>query len=63
MTQKATLLFDPNRRPEQLAYVAARTAILQESGDQAWVAIDEAQAQRFCRAGHHRTILPRCGLD
>jgi len=51
MSKKATVLFDPNRRPEQVAYVAARTAILHESGDQAWVAIDDAQAERFAAQG------------
>ena len=51
MSKKATLIFDPNRRPEQAAYVAARTAILHESGDQVWVAIDDAQAERFAAQG------------
>src|SRR5690606_29876066 len=51
MSPKATLRFDPYRRPEQVAYVAARTTILHESGDQAWVSITEAQATRFAEQG------------
>jgi len=51
MSPKATLRFDPYRRPEQVAYVAARAAILHESGDQAWVSITEAQATRFTEQG------------
>jgi subtilisin family serine protease len=51
MPTKATLLLDPNRRPEQLEFVAARTSVLHASGDQLWVAIDDGQAQRFADQG------------
>jgi subtilisin family serine protease len=51
MSKKATLIFDPNRRPEQLDFVTALTEILHESGDQAWVAIDDVQGQRIADQG------------
>jgi subtilisin family serine protease len=51
MSKKAILIFDPNRRPEQLEFVAARAEILHESGDQAWVEIEDAQAERFAEQG------------
>ena len=46
MQQKAILLFDPDRRPEQMAFAAARTTILHQHGNNAWVEIDAAQADR-----------------
>lgn len=48
---KAVLSFDPNRRAEQLAFVAERVAILHELGDRVWVALTEEQAQRFTEHG------------
>ena len=51
MGQKAILMFDPDRRPEQVAFVTARTQILHQNGDQAWVVIDEAQAERIAAEG------------
>ena len=51
MGQKAILMFDPDRRPEQVAFVTARTQILHQNGDQAWVVIDEGQAQRMAAEG------------
>ena len=51
MQQKAILMFDPDRRPEQMDFATARTQILHQNGDQAWVEIDEAQAERLAAAG------------
>lgn len=51
MGQKAILMFDPDRRPEQVAFVTARTQILHQNGDQAWVVIDEGQAERMAAEG------------
>ena len=51
MQQKAILLFDPDRRPEQMAFAAARTTILHQHGNNAWVEIDAAQADRLAAAG------------
>src|SRR5438067_5784303 len=48
---KAVLRFDPERRDAQVAYVTARTTLLHETGDQAWVSITEAQAARFAEQG------------
>lgn len=51
MGQKAILIFDPDRRPEQVAFVTARTQILHQNGDQAWVVIDDRQAERMAAEG------------
>ncbi len=51
MGAKAVVTFDPQRRPEQMAFVTARTPILHTNGDQAWVEVDEGQAQRLAAAG------------
>ena len=44
---KAVLIFGPDHYPEQMDFVTARTAILHETGNQAWVAITDAQATLF----------------
>ena len=49
--QKATLIFEPNRWAEQLAYVTDRTTILDESGHQVWVSITPEQGERFAEQG------------
>ena len=51
MGQKAILMFDPDRRPEQVAFVTARTQILHQNGDQAWVVVEEGQAERMAAEG------------
>jgi hypothetical protein len=51
VNKKAILIFDPDRRPEQMEFVTARTEILHESGNQAWVAIDDGLAERFAAQG------------
>lgn len=48
---KASLMFDPNRREEQLAFVRERVSELHEYGSQAWVSITEDQAARFAEQG------------
>lgn len=58
---KAILVFDPDRRPEQLQYVTDRTAILRNAGDQVWVDISETQAQRFSAQGV--SVLFQEGVD
>ena len=63
MPTKATLVFDPNRRPEQLEFVLARTVILHESGDRVWVVIDEVQAERFAQQGILVQFHPAADLD
>ena len=59
MQQKAILMFDPDRRPEQMDFATARTQILHQNGDQAWVEIDEAQAERLAAAGILVQFHPR----
>jgi hypothetical protein len=49
--KKAVLRFDPERRDAQVAYVTERTSLLHETGDQVWVSITDAQAQRFAEQG------------
>jgi hypothetical protein len=49
--KKAVLLFDPERRPEQLAYTSERAHVLYASGDHLWVTIEEEQAPRFTQQG------------
>jgi serine protease AprX len=51
MRKKAVLLFDPNRRQEQLAFVRDRAPILQEFGDNIWTRITDEQAARFAEQG------------
>jgi hypothetical protein len=48
---KALLTFDPFRLAEQMQVVTDRTAILQQMGNHAWVAITESQASRFAEQG------------
>ena len=59
---KAVLIFDPNRRPEQMDFVTARTAILHETGNQAWVLITEAQAALFASHGILVQAFPEADL-
>ena len=63
MSQKAILMFDPDRRPEQMEFVTARTQILHQNGDQAWVEIDEGQAERMAAEGHPGAVSSGSGLD
>lgn len=55
---KAALLFDPDRRDRQRAFVAERTPILHSFGDQVWVAIAEEQAERFVEQGIQVQLYP-----
>jgi hypothetical protein len=48
---KAVLIFDPDRRQEQMAFAADRAQILHEIGDQLWVSITEEQVPRFAERG------------
>jgi subtilisin family serine protease len=59
---KAVLIFHPNHRPEQLDFVTARTAILHEIGNQAWVAITDAQATLFAGQGILVQVFPEADL-
>lgn len=49
--KKAALILDPDRRPEQMAYVAERAEILHQFGDQLWVSITGEQVSRFAERG------------
>jgi hypothetical protein len=57
---KATLMLDPARRQEQLAFVRERVNAddIREFGDQLWVSILEDQAPRFAEAGIYVQFHP-----
>src|SRR5262245_7504469 len=48
---KAMLILDPQRKPEQTAYVAARAQILYATSDNLWVSMPEGVAGRFAEQG------------
>jgi hypothetical protein len=48
---RASLIFDPNRREEQMAFVRERVSDLHEYGAQVWTSITEDQAARFAERG------------
>src|SRR3954454_25028727 len=48
---KATLILDPDRREQQLAYLADRIGAIREAGDGLWAAVTEEQAARFAEQG------------
>ncbi|HKP87308.1 MAG TPA: S8 family serine peptidase [Blastocatellia bacterium] len=48
---KASLMFDPNRRKDQLDFVRQRVTDLYEYGNQVWASITEEQAARFAEQG------------
>ncbi len=58
---KAVLLFDPNRRRDQLAFVRERAKILHEFGDRVWVSMAEEQTARFTAKGIQ--VQPQEGAD
>jgi hypothetical protein len=49
--RKAALILDSDRRDEQIAFVSGNAEILQEIGEQLWVSMPEAQADRFAERG------------
>ncbi|MFH7245309.1 MAG: S8 family serine peptidase [Spirulina sp.] len=49
--QTALLHLHPHRRPEQLAYIQARTEVVYAMGDALWAAITEEQIDRFMAQG------------
>jgi len=61
-TTKATLILDAQRRDEQLAYVAERTAILAETGDRLWVALYPPQVDLFTARGIAVQLQPEADL-
>ena len=48
---RASLIFDPNRREEQMAFVRERVSDLYEYGSQVWTSVTEDQAARFAEQG------------
>ena len=48
---KAVLILDPNRRSEQLAFIAERARILHQFGDRVWVSMPDESANRFTAQG------------
>jgi hypothetical protein len=48
---KASLLLDPHRREEQLAFVRDRVSLWHEVGDLVWTEITEEQAALFAERG------------
>lgn len=48
---KASLMFDPDRRAEQMAFVRERVNEWHEAGSQIWTSITEEQADRFAEQG------------
>ena len=49
--KKAVLILDPNRRPEQMAFIHERAQGILELGDALWTSITAAQAERFAAQG------------
>jgi hypothetical protein len=47
----AFLQLDPDRSPEQAAFVRSRANVLREAGGQFWVELDEAQVDTFVAEG------------
>ncbi len=52
----AFLQLDPDRSPEQAAFLRRRTTVLREAGGQFWVDIDEAQVDTFVAEGFALSI-------
>ncbi|HKQ72641.1 MAG TPA: S8 family serine peptidase [Blastocatellia bacterium] len=48
---KASLIFDPDRRAEQMAYARERVSEWHEVGSQVWTSVTEDQAARFAEQG------------
>jgi hypothetical protein len=51
MTQRAVLMLDPQRRLEQIAFIAQRDPNYREFGERIWALLDETQADIFAREG------------
>lgn len=58
---KAMLILDPQRKPEQTAYVAARAQILYATSDNLWVSMAEDTAARFAEQGIIVQTQPEAG--
>ena len=61
-TVQAFVRLDPDRAPEQDAFLRSRTTVLREAGGQAWVALDEAQVASLVAQGLQVSVLDDAGL-
>lgn len=57
-TVHAFIRLDPDRAPEQDAFVRSRTEVLRESGGQCWVQMDDAQVDTLVSEGLQVAVVP-----
>ncbi len=55
---QAFVRFDPNRAPEQEAFLRSRVTVLREAGGQCWVRLDEAQVATLIDQGMTVQLFP-----
>lgn len=59
---QAFVRFDPDRAPEQAAFLRSRVTVLRDSGGQCWVRAEEAQVATLVAQGMTVTPLPEADL-